>query len=233
MEYFSANTPTLGQRPNQRLDLSLPAERSIFCFDMPLVFQYGSNCLEARLNSPERLDGGAHYDCRAQTVGEYEIAFDVSSRGNGCAAADLHAAEKRGLPAWGILYQMTDERLKRLRQIEGPKYEEKSVGIRTLAGEIKDAKTFLVKADHRQASLWTSGDYIGYIVKGLREHQVPEEYVQRVIRKLWMRPFQFPDDKARTEVVRACIQSSRKSDKASSKIEAPAAPPEVCRDPRI
>jgi hypothetical protein len=87
---------------------------------MPLVFQYGSNCLEERLNSPERLNGGARYDGRAQTVDQYEIVFDVWSRGNGCAAADLRAVETREQHVWGVLYQVTDEGFGRLRQVEGP-----------------------------------------------------------------------------------------------------------------
>jgi gamma-glutamylcyclotransferase len=148
---------------------------------MPLVFQYGSNCLEERLNSPERLNGGARYDGRAQTVDQYEIVFDVWSRGNGCAAADLRAVETREQHVWGVLYQVTDEGFGRLRQVEGPRYEEKSVRVRNLLGEIKHAKTFLVRAREREQALWTSANYVGYIVNGLRNHQVPEEYVQHVI----------------------------------------------------
>jgi gamma-glutamylcyclotransferase (GGCT)/AIG2-like uncharacterized protein YtfP len=154
---------------------------TLYLVRMPLVFQYGSNCLEERLNSPERLGGGARYDGRAQTIGEYEIAFGVWSRGNGCAAADLQTVERKEQHAWGVLYQMTDERLERLRQIEGRRYEEKPIAVRTSAGEIREAKTFLVRPTERQQRLWTSGTYVGCIVKGLREHQVPEEYVQQVI----------------------------------------------------
>jgi hypothetical protein len=148
---------------------------------MPLIFQYGSNCSEERLNSRERLNGGARYDGRAQTVDHYEIAFDVWSRGNGCAAADLRAVEGREQRAWGVLYQVTDEGFGRLRQVEGPRYEEKSIRIRNSLGEIKDAKTFLVRAGEREEGLWTSANYVGYIVNGLRNHQVPEEYIQHVI----------------------------------------------------
>jgi hypothetical protein len=38
-----------------------------------------------------------------------------------------------------------------------------------------------VKTGDRQQGLWTSAIYVRYIVKGLRDHQVPEEYIQRVI----------------------------------------------------
>ncbi len=41
--------------------------------------------------------------------------------------------------------------------------------------------TFLVETDDRREGLWTSAEYVGYIVNGLRAHDVPEEYVQHVI----------------------------------------------------
>lgn len=148
---------------------------------MPLIFQYGSNCLERRLNGAERLNGDAIDDGRAQTADECEIAFEVWNRQNGCAAADLLGTKNSGHYAWGVLYRTTDGGLERLRQIEGQKYEEKTIGIRSLAEEIKEAKTFIVKTGDRQQGLWTSATYVGYIVKGLRDHQVPEEYIQRVI----------------------------------------------------
>jgi hypothetical protein len=56
---------------------------------MPLVFQYGSNCDETRLNAPTRLAGDAHCLGRAQTLNEYEIAFDIWSQTNACAASNL------------------------------------------------------------------------------------------------------------------------------------------------
>src|SRR5262249_54041851 len=52
------------------------------------LFQYGSNCDEARLNSSKRLDGAAKNPKLAETVDEYDIAFDVWSTTNGCAASD-------------------------------------------------------------------------------------------------------------------------------------------------
>ena len=42
-----------------------------------LVFQYGSNCLESEINSKERLCGDAKFTAIAQTVEDFELAFDV------------------------------------------------------------------------------------------------------------------------------------------------------------
>ena len=67
---------------------------------MALTFQYGSNATRARLNSPKRLGGQARDLGRALTLEELDIAFDVFSRTNGCAASDLVRA--LGRQAWGF-----------------------------------------------------------------------------------------------------------------------------------
>jgi len=147
---------------------------------MPLIFQYGSNCLIARLNSPERLNGAAIVKSSAQTVDEFDIAFDVWSHTNQCAAADRVPAPESSHFAWGVLYETSAEGLARLRNVEGPFYEEKRILVRTRAGE-EEATTFLVKDAKREQSLWTSAKYVSYIVRGLREHKISEEYTQHVL----------------------------------------------------
>lgn len=156
---------------------------------MPLVFQYGSNCDPARLNAPERLAGDAVDLGRAETVDEFEVVFGVWSQTNGCAASDLVRVPNVGRRAWGVLYEIpvdlirgrrTDGR-KTLAQIEGSRYEERSIRVRNAAGEEVEATTFLVKSAERRPGLWTSFDYVGHIVSGLRAHEVSEEYVLRVI----------------------------------------------------
>jgi cation transport regulator ChaC len=153
---------------------------------MPLIFQYGSNCDASRLNSPERLNGNARDLGQAETVGQYEIAFDVWSGGNNCAASDLR--RRSGRHARGVLYDVPAEWIlgrktngRTLEQIEGTHYEPKRIRIKDSAGRISSATTFLVKPSSRQKQLATSVEYVRHIVEGLRAHDTPEEYVQRVI----------------------------------------------------
>jgi hypothetical protein len=159
---------------------------------MPLVFQYGSNCDTGRLNGPKRLAGAAVCLGLAQTSDEYEMAFDVWSDGNGCATADLVSAPGSGLHVWGVLYEIPADRIrgrkrpdgkKTLEEIEGRRYEERPIKVRDEDGsEIQEpVTTFLVKQDERRQGLWTKPDYVRHIVKGLRDHDIPEEYVQYVI----------------------------------------------------
>jgi hypothetical protein len=48
-------------------------------------------------------------------------------------------------------------------------------------GDDVEATTFLVKATERESGLWTSIDYLRHIVRGLRDHKIPEDYIARVI----------------------------------------------------
>ena len=144
---------------------------------MPLIFQYGSNCdltrFQGRLR--ERVDDIG----RAETTADYDIAFDVWSQGNGCAASDL--VETPGRRAHGVLYRISDVDFERLKRIEGDHYEPRPISVRNQVGEEVEATTFLVVPNDRRQGLWTSADYVGYIVRGLRTHDVPEAYVQHVI----------------------------------------------------
>src|SRR5712692_11543821 len=138
---------------------------------MPFIFQYGSNTDANRFK--ERL-GDIEDRGRAQTIDEYDIAFDVWSQGNGCAASDLVSVPGTGFHAWGILYTVPNEQLERLRKIEGPRYEEKPIPVRSEAGQEIEVTTFFVRSRERRDGLWTSFDYVGHIVKGLRAHGVRE-----------------------------------------------------------
>lgn len=154
---------------------------------MPLVFQYGSNCTAARLNGPRRLNNHADDRGRGQTVEDYDIAFDVYSRTNGCAASDLIPSP--GRKVWGVLYEIPEDFIrgrrpdgkKTLEQIEGPHYEETTIRVRSQAGEELEATTFLVKPHQRRIGLWTSAAYVSWIIYGLRDHGVPEDYIQHVL----------------------------------------------------
>ena len=153
---------------------------------MAKVFQYGSNCDTERLNSRCRLRGKACSLGKAQTVCNFEIAFDVWSYGNDCAAADL--IQRGDTPAWGVLYEIPEDficgcradGLKTLECIEAPNYESRCIEV-VAGGETTSAITFVVKESARVYGKPTSAKYVGHIVKGLRCHAVPEEYVCGVI----------------------------------------------------
>jgi hypothetical protein len=155
---------------------------------MALVFQYGSNALTERLNSPERLDGAARPMGLARTSDDYELAFTYNSKGNVCAAADLVHGRER---IFGVLYDIPDDRvfrelakkgLKTLDQIEGTGYQREEIEVELLAdGRRVTAITYTVL--DREGNLRTAPHYVKHIVDGLRSHGAPPEYVDYVKRR--------------------------------------------------
>src|SRR5688572_10496479 len=96
---------------------------------MPLVFQFGSNCHSPRLNDARRLGGKAQSLGLAQTEERYELTFNKFSTTNGCAAADLVKPRKGGRQIWGVIYEVTNADLKKLRKIEGGAYRQQRIRI--------------------------------------------------------------------------------------------------------
>ena len=156
---------------------------------MRLVFQYGSNCLESQINSLERLKGDARFVSIAVTVEDYELAFDVFSKGRHCAAADL--VSKPGSKAWGVLYEIPEYLIgretakaagnrKSLDAIEGEgtNYERKQVEVRKPDGTVVSALTYTVISPSDEFK--TGLDYVRFIIAGFRERGIPSDYIKKV-----------------------------------------------------
>jgi len=150
-----------------------------------IVFQYGSNTCAARLNSPSRLSSDAKPIDKAQTVDDYEIFFNVLSLKNQCAASNICLRE--GSKVWGVLYDIPDELIrgkpkgrKSLEQIEGQKYNEQPILVVKPNGDRVPAVTFAADKANCQESLSTSVWYLSWILYGLREHKVDEDYIEHV-----------------------------------------------------
>lgn len=155
---------------------------------MTVVFQYGSNCLESEINGQDRLRGDAKVLDIAETIEDFELAFDVESIGRGCAASDI--VRKPGSKVWGVLFNVPDYLIGRMTakavsrksfdQIEGEgtNYQRETVMVRRPCGEIVSALTYTVR--HPKSGLKTNIDYVRHIIQGLREHGVPVEYIDKV-----------------------------------------------------
>jgi hypothetical protein len=153
-----------------------------------LVFQYGSNCSDSQINGKDRLKGDAKFVSIAETVYDFELAFDVFSNGRHCAAADI--VRKPGAKIWGVLYEIPTYLIgrdtarargrKSLDAIEGQgaNYERTDIDVRKSNGQIVSALTYTVR--NPRAGLATDLDYVRYIIAGLRERGIPTDYIDRV-----------------------------------------------------
>jgi hypothetical protein len=155
---------------------------------MALVFQYGSNAHSERLNSSDRLQGDARAVDIAYTDDDYELEFTVSSINNKCAAADIVSGSGRKI--WGVLYEIPDYLIRRetsgcrksLDAIEGEGTNYKRIGIalRYQNGILVEGNSITYVVINKTEGLKTSLEYGRHIVIGLREHKVPNEYVEYV-----------------------------------------------------
>jgi hypothetical protein len=155
---------------------------------MALVFQYGSNTSSVRLNSADRLCGDAKDLGLACTQAMFELDFDVWSCKNKCAAADIR--EGAGRVIWGVLYDIPDHLIetqaasgarKSLDAIEGQRYQRRPIDVQKPNGTpVNKVITYTVRTPTPHPALRTTFDYASHILRGLREHNAPDEYVAYV-----------------------------------------------------
>jgi hypothetical protein len=74
------------------------------------------------------LNGQADDRGRAQTVGDFDIAFDVYSQTNASAASDLVSTPCR--KAWGVLYEVPADFIRPKRPDGRQTLVEKALGMR-------------------------------------------------------------------------------------------------------
>jgi len=159
---------------------------------MRLVFQYGSNTSLLRLNGAERLRDAAKVLGLARTEERFVLSFDVWSRTNNCAAANLRR-DGRGRVVWGVLYEIPEEFLARdtvpagrisLDAIEGEgtNYTRAAIDVVDERGVETTALTYLVREP--KGGLRTSEAYVGHILSGLTEAGAPPEYIRYVKRRV-------------------------------------------------
>ena len=155
---------------------------------MALVFQYGSNCSDAQMNSLERLRGDARFIGIAQTLEDYRLTFDVWSAGRGCAASNI--VPTAGSTVWGVLYDVPDWLMnrdsarKRQRRSfdsiegEGSNYRRTQIDVRKSDAQVLTATTYVVIEP--RAGLKTNLEYVGHIIRGLRERRIDTAYIETV-----------------------------------------------------
>jgi len=106
----------------------------------------------------------------AETIDNYQLKFDVWSRSNGCAAADLVCGGD--FPAQGVLYEVPDNLMSRdsapagrrsFDAIEGDAYVRRSIAVKRRDGTIVEAQTYVVLTP--QTGLLTSADYVAHIIE--------------------------------------------------------------------
>lgn len=155
---------------------------------MALVFQYGSNTLLSRINSERRLSGDAQLVGETKTVKSYDFVFDIWGKSNNCAAADIISNGSKQI--WGVIYKIpnwlisreTSGDRKSLDAIEGESsnYSRVTIEVELIPGVEPDDRVITYVGKKQDQNIKTSFEYSSLIIRGLRSHEIPEEYINYI-----------------------------------------------------
>ncbi len=151
-----------------------------------LVFQYGSNTSEKRLNSKDRLKGDATPFGAFQTEDTYSLEFTVWSTSNNCAAANIAPNPDRQI--WGAVYDVPDHLMSRdtagdrrsMDAIEGKLYRRERINVLDPSGRLGGRPVVTYVVTQPTTGLKTSLEYVGHILCGLWALDAPADYVTYV-----------------------------------------------------
>ncbi len=141
-----------------------------------IYFSYGSNMstkrLQARVPSARKMGTGILF--------LHELKFHKLSHIDGSAKCDV---SKTGNPdhfVHGVLFDIDSSEKEILDRIEGIEcgYNIKDVDIRIAGGSI--VKAFTYYATDIDAELLPYCWYLEHVIRGAREHSLPDEYIQAI-----------------------------------------------------
>lgn len=136
-------------------------------------FAYGSNLHRRKML---RTIGGQWREECTGTAKGFEVVFNKRSNRWG-AAANLAAAPRKA--CHGVLYRITPPQFRKLKASEKG-YAARHIQIQTESGESVMAWTFVALPNSITDSVEASEEYIKIILKGGREHRLPQSYLQEL-----------------------------------------------------
>lgn len=138
---------------------------------MPRYFAYGSNMSRARLEARVervRVVGPAVLEDHRHRFSK--LGFDGTGKGN----VEDHSRAQ----VWGVVYELDEAQLRRLAGFEGG-YREAQLRVALASGE--GLLTHSFRAHDITEGLAPAPDYLGHYLQGMREHALPEHYVEAVL----------------------------------------------------
>jgi len=150
-----------------------------------MVWQFGSNMDEVRLNSPKRLSGSARFVGLAIKRG-YKLAFTHTSS-EGVGTSDILESEPSDYVI-GVLYQIPETKIPKLRSIEGVNsgaYKEvDDFEVTKLDERINETNQILQVVTyiviHKEKNPQTNSEYANHVLKGIKNHRMGREYFGKI-----------------------------------------------------
>jgi len=145
--------------------------------DSPVwYFAYGSNLDRVTFIEQRRMNPLQQRVCR---LAGYRITFDLPVGPGERGVANLQPAD--GESVWGVAFQLSQDDGRRLDQSEGVDFgadDRHAVRPVDRSGQAVEAFTYVSR--HSAPGRKPSPRYIGLILRGARENQLPIEYVREL-----------------------------------------------------
>ena len=147
------------------------ADKRTYCY-----FAYGSNMSSERLRgrTPSAVSLG-----RAR-LPRYALRWHKLGR-DGSGKCDVEPTDLPGESVWGVLYEIDCAEKQALDTAEGlgVGYNEQTVLVERETG-VEEALTYRARSDKIDSMLRPLPWYKAHVLRGAREHGLPEEYVRRI-----------------------------------------------------
>jgi gamma-glutamylcyclotransferase (GGCT)/AIG2-like uncharacterized protein YtfP len=151
-----------------------------------VIWQYGPNMDEDRLNSSKRLNGKAKYIQAAIKKG-YELSF-THTNDDGVGTADI-VAKPTGYVI-GCLYEIPEEMLEKLDQVEGVNYgayKRAKMNVTRIDGALPKSSepicaiTYVVVNKEKNPPK-TNTEYANHLLRGIVTHKMGKAYYEKIKR---------------------------------------------------
>src|SRR5262245_65331695 len=139
-------------------------------------FAYGSNL---DIDQKQSRTGNIR-EARLCRLPRYRLAFNKRGSG-GQVFANIVADDTKEV--WGVAYRCRPHTLETMDTFEGAgrgHYTRVPVGVLTEAGETLQAITYIAATAHVGAEDQPTLEYVTRILKGARQHGLPEDYIDRI-----------------------------------------------------
>ena len=109
-------------------------------------------------------------------LNNYKLDFTRFSKERQCGVGDV--VEAKGFVVWGVLYDVPQNEVPKIdKKEDAPRaYKRKSVQVVLANGMIREAMTYMVR--EKVGTVPPRKEYLDLYLKGAREHELPEEYIE-------------------------------------------------------
>jgi gamma-glutamylcyclotransferase len=140
-------------------------------------FAHGSNMLEQRLSSKDRIPGAKFF--AIGYVRGRQIRFH--KRGNdGSGKCDIPKTANDSDVVWGVIFDVPENQIGALDRVEGEGYARSTIEVLQNGGPPISAAVYLAKVAYIDTRLAPYSWYRDLVVAGANQHKLPAAYIAKL-----------------------------------------------------